>query len=109
MTTADSPDDQLFDNSVDIETAPGAQLDVMASYETAELAERAFDERLTMSGQHAGSLHLPARMFGECEGDHLRRGAPLWSDMPDEPPLGEEGGTAWTPDNAWLREELTEV
>ncbi len=50
-------------------------------------------------------LHLPTRIFGECTADHLRRGAPCWSDMPDEPPLGEEGGTAWTPDNAWLHEE----
>lgn len=50
-------------------------------------------------------LHLPTHIFGECLADHLRRGAPSWTDMPDEPPLGEEGGTAWTPDNAWLREE----
>ncbi len=54
---------------------------------------------------HEMYLHLPKRIFGECAADHMGRGAPMWSDPTEEAPPGEEGGTAWTPDNAWLREE----
>ncbi len=54
---------------------------------------------------HEIHLYLPKRIFGECAADHMGRGAPNWSDPAEEAPPGEEGGTAWTPDNAWLREE----
>ncbi|HET9111837.1 MAG TPA: hypothetical protein VFN78_13490 [Ktedonobacterales bacterium] len=71
----------------------------------AEAAIRAIDERMAARAERERCLHLPTRIVGECRGDHLRRGAPNWVDLPDVLPLGEEGGTAWTPDNAWLREE----
>ena len=71
----------------------------------AEEALRQADERLAARAEREKHLHLPTRIVGECLGDHLRRGARRWTDMPDEPPLGEEGGTAWTPDNLWLHEE----
>lgn len=76
--------------------------------EAAETAIRLIDERLAARAEREKHMHLPARIAGECVGDHQRRGAPLWTVMPDEPPLGEEGGTAWTPDNLWLREEAEE-
>ncbi len=75
----------------------------------AEAAIRAVDARLAARAEREKHLHLPARIAGECPGDHQRRGAPDWIDMPDAMPLGEEGGTAWTPDNAWLREETPET
>jgi len=74
----------------------------------AEEMIRQIDEHLAARAEREKHLHMPARIAGECAGDQLRRGAPLWTDMPDEPPLGEEGGTAWTPDNLWLREEAEE-
>ena len=74
----------------------------------AEAMIHAIDARLAARAEREKHLHLPSRIVGECAGDHLRRGAPDWVDMPDEPPLGEEGGTAWTPDNLWLREEAEE-
>lgn len=75
---------------------------------TAEEAIRLVDERLAARGEREKRLHLPTRIVGECLGDHLRRGARRWTEMPDEPPLGEEGGTAWTPDNLWLHQETGE-
>lgn len=74
----------------------------------AQTAIRLVDAHLAARAEREKHLHMPARIAGECAGDHLRRGAPLWTEMPDEPPLGEEGGTAWTPDNLWLREEAEE-
>lgn len=74
----------------------------------AEAEMRLIDEHLAARAEREKHLHMPARIAGECTGDHQRRGAPLWTQMPDEPPLGEEGGTAWTPDNLWLREEAEE-
>lgn len=74
----------------------------------AEAMIRAIDARLAARAEREKHLHLPARIVGESTGDHVRRGGPEWVDMPDEPPLGEEGGTAWTPDNLWLREEAEE-
>ncbi len=76
---------------------------------TAEEAIRLLDERLAARAEHEKHLHLPTRIVGECLGDHLRRGARRWTEMPDEPPLGEEGGTAWTPDNLWMHEEKGEA
>ncbi len=78
------------------------------SLSAAEAAIRLIDEHMVARAEREKHLHMPARIAGECAGDHLRRGAPLWTEMPDEPPLGEEGGTAWTPDNLWLREEAEE-
>lgn len=71
----------------------------------AEAALREFDERRAARAERERRMHLPTRIIGECAGDHVRRGAPVWADPPEVMPLGEEGGTAWTPDNAWLREE----
>lgn len=71
----------------------------------AEAAIRAFDMRRAARAERERRMCLPTRIVGECTGDHLRRGAPTWAEPPDVMPLGEEGGTAWTPDNAWLREE----
>lgn len=68
-----------------------------------------YDEYLATKAELERHLHLPARIVGESPGDHLRRGAPEWTEAPDELPLGEEGGTAWTPDNFWLREERLET
>ncbi len=72
----------------------------------AEAAIRAFDKRRAAQAERERRMHLPTRIVGECLGDCMRRGAPTWAEPPDVMPLGEEGGTAWTPDNAWLREEL---
>ncbi|HZC06796.1 MAG TPA: hypothetical protein VE338_14260 [Ktedonobacterales bacterium] len=71
----------------------------------AEAALRAIDEHLAARAERERRMYLPTRIVGECLGDHVRRGARRWVDLPDVLPLGEEGGTAWTPDNAWLREE----
>ncbi len=65
---------------------------------------RVLEPEATMT-VHEVRLHLPTRIFGECAADHQQRGAPNWSDAPEVMPLGEEGGTAWTPDNSWLHEE----
>ena len=81
---------------------------VSETLSAAEAAIRLVDEHLAARAEREKHLHMPARIAGECPGDQARRGAPLWTDMPDEPPLGEEGGTAWTPDNLWLREEAEE-
>ncbi len=87
---------------------PDEQREVIGAL-SAEGAIRLIDEHLAVRAERERHLHMPARIAGECLGDVLRRGAPLWTDMPDEPPLGEEGGTAWTPDNLWLREEAEEI
>ncbi|MDE3230963.1 MAG: hypothetical protein KGO05_13875 [Chloroflexota bacterium] len=76
---------------------------------SAQMVIRLVDERLAIRAEREKHMYLPTRIVGECLGDHLRRGARRWTDMPDEPPLGEEGGTAWTPDNLWLRDESGEV
>ena len=78
-------------------------------WEIAALALRMADERLAARAERERHLHMPTRIFGECAGDHLRRGARLWTDLPDVLPLGEEGGSAWTPDNWWLREDTVDV
>ena len=68
----------------------------------------AVDERLAARAEHERHLHMPTRIVGESLGDHLRRGARRWVDLPDVLPLGEEGGTAWCPENQWLREDTAE-
>ncbi len=83
----------------------GSPLDMTELYDVVEVALHFFDEHLAAKAEHERHLHLPTRIVGECLGDHVRRGARRWTDLPDALPLGEEGGTAWTPDNAWLREE----
>ena len=107
MTSATelSPDKQRVEVSVGHGPHLGSPLDMTEVYDVVDAALRFFDERLAIKAEQERHWHLPARIVGECVGDHLRRGAPEWTDMPDEPPLGEEGGTAWTPDNVWLREE----
>ncbi len=72
------------------------------------VAVSAVDERLAVRAEYERHLHMPTRIVGESLGDHLRRGARRWVDLPDVLPLGEEGGTAWCPENQWLREDTVE-
>jgi hypothetical protein len=103
--TAKSLDERPAEVSIAHAPNLGSPLDMTEVYDVVDVAMRFFDEHLAMRAEQERHLHLPARIVGESAGDHLRRRAPEWTDMPDEPPLGEEGGTAWTPDNLWLREE----
>jgi hypothetical protein len=63
------------------------------------------DEWLEADGARQRQMHVPARIFGECEGARERRGGPRWTDLPDELPLGEEEGRAIEVINWWLRDE----
>ena len=108
MTSArtESPNEQGVEVSTAHAPNLGSPLDMSEVYDVVDVALRFFDEHLAIKAEQERRLYLPARIVGECPGDHRRRGGPEWTDMPDEPPLGEEGGTAWTPDNLWLHEEL---
>lgn len=110
MTTAagNVADERRGDVTVQAAPALGFPYDEANRVAAAEAMIRAIDARLAAKAEREKHLHLPARIVGESAGDHSRRGGPEWVDMPDEPPLGEEGGTAWTPDNLWLREEAEE-
>lgn len=103
--TTKNPDEQAVEVSTGHAPNLGSPLDMTEVYDVVDVALRFFDEHLAIKAEQERHMYLPARIVGECAGDHQRRGAPEWTDMPDEPPLGEEGGTAWTPDNLWLRVE----
>jgi hypothetical protein len=97
--------DEAAHNALTPERAPESIDQWEAADETLHMA----DERLLTRAERERHLHMPTRIFGESIGDHLRRGARLWTDLPDVLPLGEEGGSAWTPDNWWLREDTVDV
>ena len=104
-TTPTNSDEQHAEVSTGRAPNLGSPLDMTELYDVVEVALRFFDEHLAAKAEEERHLHLPTRIVGECLGDRVRRGARLWTDLPDTLPLGEEGGTAWTPDNLWLREE----
>jgi hypothetical protein len=73
--------------------------------DSAHEALRQAEEWLAAEGERQRHMHMPSRMFGECEGARERRGGPRWSDLPDVLPLGEEDGRAIEVINWWLKDE----
>lgn len=73
--------------------------------DAAHEALRQADEWLAEEGERQRHMHMPTRVFGECEGARERRGGPCWTDLPDELPLGEEDGRAIEVINWWLKDE----
>ncbi len=67
-------------------------------------ALREADEWLRAEAERERCLHLPSRVFGECDGAHELRGGPRWTDLPDDPPLGEEEARAIEVINWWLKD-----
>lgn len=82
-----------------------AELIGIFTLDAAHEALRQAEERLSAEGDRQRHMHMPTRVFGECEGARERRGAPCWADLPDELPLGEEDGRAIEVINWWLKDE----
>jgi len=68
-----------------------------------ELAQE--DAALQRKGEREADEPMPLHVYGESAGDHQRRHARTWHDMPANPPKGEEGGTAYQPDTSWVKEQ----
>ena len=63
------------------------------------------DARLRRKAKREANEPMPLHVYGESAGDHKRRHARTWKDMPANPPKGEEGGTAYQPDTSWVKEK----
>ena len=63
------------------------------------------EEWMSAEGERQRGMHMPTRVFGECEDARERRGGPCFADLPDELPLGEEDARAVEVINWWLKDE----